>query len=672
MNRPSVAFSAACAAVIAFAASADEPPESELQLSEVVVTTTRIPRRIADEPTRVEVIGHEELEEKVAMSPGDVAMLFNETSGLRVQTTAPGLGAANVRIQGLRGRYSQIIADGLPLYGGQTGGIGLLQIPPLDLGQVEILKGVASALYGPSALGGVINLTARRPDGTREWLLNETSRAGTDAALWWASPRASQGWSYSVLAGADRQTMRDVSGDGWADIPRYLRGTVRPRFYWADESGREVFLTTGVMLEDRSGGTVKGGRVPLGDSEGMSFLQAFKTQRYDVGLTGRWPLSPERTLTVRASAMQRDQRQTFGSDIEPTRSRTGFAEAALNGVSALHEWVMGLAFEEDDYHNSRLPAFDFAYSAPGLFLQDDFRASKALTVSASARLDHHNVYGNFFSPRLAVLWRPGGAQSPWRSRIALGTGFFAPTPITEETEGIGLAHLLAPQGLQAERARGASADLGRVWTLGRGSMETNATVFASEIAHAVGLTELATRPPQLVNTAFPTRTLGTELLTRWRSGPFTATLAHAYINSSELAPGSLVRRTVQLNPRHAVNFTAVWERQEIGRVGIEAFYTGRQTLIENPYRSESPGFVMFGMLVQRRIGSADVFLNAENLTDRRLTRFQPLVLPAQAPDGRWTTDAWGPLDGRVINLGMRWRLGVPAHESEADEDVSGQ
>ncbi len=111
-----------------------------------------------------------------------------------------------------------------------------------------------------------------------------------------------------------------------------------------------------------------------------------------------------------------------------------------------------------------------------------------------------------------------------------------------------------------------------------------------------------------------------------------------------------------------MNFTAVWEKARIGRIGIEAFFTGRQALIDNPYRSESPSYLMLGALVQRRVGSACVFLNAENLTDRRLTRFQPLVLPARAPDGRWTTDAWGPLDGRVINLGVRWQFGVQAHE----------
>src|SRR2546423_9139097 len=119
------------------------------------------------------------------MTPGDIAMLLNETSGLRVQVTSPSLGAANVRVQGLRGRYAQLLSDGLPLYGGQTGSIGLLQIPPLDLGQVEIIKGVASALYGSSALGGVINLVSRRPQQSgREVLLDQkTPRRGGSAVL---------------------------------------------------------------------------------------------------------------------------------------------------------------------------------------------------------------------------------------------------------------------------------------------------------------------------------------------------------------------------------------------------------------------------------------------------------------------------------------------------------
>ncbi len=118
---------------------------------EVTVTATRTDKRLQDEPVRVELLEREEIEEKMLMTPGDIVMMLNEMGGMRVQATSPSLGAASVRIQGMRGRYTRFLADGLPLFGQQVGGLGLLQIPPMDLRQVEVIKGVASALYGSSS-----------------------------------------------------------------------------------------------------------------------------------------------------------------------------------------------------------------------------------------------------------------------------------------------------------------------------------------------------------------------------------------------------------------------------------------------------------------------------------------------------------------------------------------
>jgi len=65
------------------------------------------------------------------MTPGDIVMMLNEMGGMRVQATSPSLGAASVRIQGMRGRYTRVLSDGLKLFG-EVGGLGLLQIPPMD------------------------------------------------------------------------------------------------------------------------------------------------------------------------------------------------------------------------------------------------------------------------------------------------------------------------------------------------------------------------------------------------------------------------------------------------------------------------------------------------------------------------------------------------------------
>ena len=179
---------------------------------------------------RVEVLEREEIEEKMLMTPGDIVMMLNEMGGMRVQATSPSLGAASVRVQGMRGRYTRFLSDGLPLFGEQVGGLALLQIPPMDLGQVEVIKGVASSLYGAGAMGGVVNLLSRRPgaEAQQEFLLNRSTRGATDAVAWWGSRCRAAGAS-RLLAGGHWQDQVDVNDDTWADLPGYSRGVVRPR-----------------------------------------------------------------------------------------------------------------------------------------------------------------------------------------------------------------------------------------------------------------------------------------------------------------------------------------------------------------------------------------------------------------------------------------------------------
>jgi iron complex outermembrane receptor protein len=97
----------------------------------------------------------------------------------------------------------------------------------------------------------------------------------------------------------------------------------------------------------------------------------------------------------------------------------------------------------------------------------------------------------------------------------------------------------------------------------------------------------------------------------------------------------------------------MWEVEDVGRVGVEWYYTGQQALEENPNRSVSEPYTIVGVLAERQFGRIRLFINGENLTGVRQTRWDPLLLPARAVDGRWTVDAWAPLEGRNINGGVR-------------------
>ena len=133
------------------------------ELEEVVVMSTRSSRTIDDIPTRIEAIGSEELEEKAIMKSSNIAMVLRESTGIQMQQTSASSANQSIRIQGLDGRYTQILKDGFPLFGGFSSGLSIMQIPPLDLRQVEIIKGSNSTLYGGGAIAGLINLVTYTP-----------------------------------------------------------------------------------------------------------------------------------------------------------------------------------------------------------------------------------------------------------------------------------------------------------------------------------------------------------------------------------------------------------------------------------------------------------------------------------------------------------------------------
>jgi len=539
----------------------------------------------------------------------------------------------------MRGRYTAFLGDGLPLFGQQGGGLGLLQIPPVDLGQVEVIKGVSSALYGAGAMAGVVNLISRRPtkEAVHEILLNRTTRGATDASIFAAS-QLSPHWGASVLGSGDWQQHNDIDHDGWADLAGYSRGVLRPRLFWDGGNGRTGFVTGGVTYENRDGGTVQGAVLP---ATGAPYTEALNTRRYDIGGNLQYVVRQNYVISARFAASWQDHDHLFGDVRERDRHELLFGELTARGTFHRNTWVVGVAAQREVYLPRDVPQFTYRYNTPGVFVQDDFAVSRWLSVSASARADFQNQYGTFLSPRVSALVRWRG----WTSRVSAGEGFFAPTPLTEETESAGLTRLVIPKPLLAERGRSASVDLSRKV----GPAYYTVTLFDSTVNHPINVERADTY--QLVNLSEPTHNVGAEFLGTVRKAAFSATLSYTYVRSRQVEFGQRV--DTPLTPRHSFGIVGMWEKEKTGRIGVESYYTGHQRLEENPYRSESKAYVLFGFLAERRIGRYKLFVNVENLTNVRQTRWDPLLRPDRAVDGRWTVDAWAPLDGRVLNGGVR-------------------
>ena len=449
-------------------------------------------------------------------------------------------------------------------------------------------------------------------------------------------------WGWSLLAGLHGQQKADVDEDSWADLPSFQRAVVRPRLVWDNGAGSSVLATVGGMLEDRRGGTMDDGLTP----GGTPFAEELSTRRADAGVLGRFLLSSGRFFSWRGSgSLQRHEHQ-FGSVLEEDQHLTGFLEASLSGIDGAHNWVAGVALQSDSYEAEDVSGFDYTHTVPGFFAQDEVRLASWFLLSASGRMDNHNEYGTFFSPRVSVLLR----ADPWTVRASAGGGFFAPTPFTEEVESVGLSRLAPlPEDLKAERGRSASLDVGRQV----GPVELNVTLFASDVRDPVMVERNSGRDPDdghwrgtHAGRGEPRSSADTIWSRSMSPAPTYSSGPPKHIDG--------MRREVPLTPQHTAGIVGAWEEEEWGRVGVELYFTGRQELEDDPYREVSRSFFILGFLAEHKLTSGlRVFLNAENILDARQTRWDSLVRPARTPDGRWTTDVWAPLEGRAFNAGVR-------------------
>jgi hypothetical protein len=208
------------------------------------------------------------------------------------------------------------------------------------------------------------------------------------------------------------------------------------------------------------------------------------------------------------------------------------------------------------------------------------------------------------------------------------------------------------QGLRAERASSTSLDAkwaSKPW-------DVNVSVFRSEIRHPL-MVSPATQPNRLdlVNGGSPLRSTGAEMLVGYTRGPW-----HVLANSTVLdvteADSDSSRHTADLIPRFSAELAGILEDEELGRVGLEISYTGRQHLSDDPYRAQSEPYLELNALAALYFGRASLFLNALNLTNVRQRDYDPLLRPTPGLAGEPITDVWAPLAGRIVNLGIRLQL----------------
>jgi len=643
---------------------------SAAEIAEVIVTATRTNSRIEDQPERIEVLGEEEMREEGGIKPGNIASLLNDIAGTQVQPTSPTTGNADLRIQGLQGQYSQILRDGLPLYGGFAGSFGLLAIPPLDLRQVELLKGSNSTLYGGGAIAGLVNLVSKTPTlGTPQFTATLNQTTLKESNLTGFAAQRGQRWGYSFFGGLTRQQEVDVDGDGFVDVPRVRSLTVHPRLFYYPTGHSQVAVGYTGTFDSRRGGDQTVLRDGLNPATDHTYFVDNTSQRHtlDAVYTNDSVGTGRLTLKGVVTNFRRDvQTNTVAFQANQT---TYYTEVSyVQPLGPHHTLVVGgnvngeqLRSGQDQATPLRSP---YTYGTVGAFAQDDWHPAPRLNVQAGFRLDRHNQYGTFPLPRLAVLYKVSDA---FTARLNGGLGYRVPVPYVNSLDEREYPLIQPLQGPRAETSRGLNGDLNYQHIIpgfdDDGApliISLNQSFFYTQLQNPLvlpdgtagnGLYMPGSGPLSWQNAAAPVVTQGLETYLRLRVDETELYLGYVFTDARRQYDP--VNPHVELAARHKFAAVGTVEVTDNFGAGLEAAYTGQQ------YRSDgttTPGYPMFAALLRYRRGPWTLVLNGENLLDYRQTRHERVVLP---PYGNPVfRELWAPVEGRAVNLSLNWRFGA--------------
>ncbi|MCU0394698.1 MAG: TonB-dependent receptor [Chitinophagaceae bacterium] len=623
----------------------EEEDHEEEEGEDVVITATRISRTIANTPTRTEVISGEELTEKGNMKPGDIRMLLNESTGIQTQQTSATSYNAGIRIQGLEGRYTQILRDGYPLYSGYAGSLSLLQIAPLDLQQVEVIKGAASTLYGGGAIGGLVNLVSKTPASRRElsFLANGTSAGGLDLSGFYSQRYGKAG--ITLFASRNSSLPYDPADIGLTAIPKFSRYTINPRLFLY---GRNTTADFGIsyITEDRTGGSMD-----YIKNEGGGFYEINNTDRVSLQMGIVHHTGEHSTLQLKSTYSRFDRLLEIPTYVFDALQQSSFSELTWNRNGERSDWIIGANLITEDFREREQttePKRDYYYNTLGVFVQNAWTISERVVLETGLRGDYVNAYGFELLPRVSAMFRISPALT---TRIGGGYGYKSPTIFTEETERMQFQNLLPIDiyNTRNERSRGGNWDINYKTRIGEVGLSINNLFFYTRLNNPLVLLGPNAGKYQLQNSSGYLDTRGMETNLRLTYGHLKLFVGYTYTDAQTHYTST--SEWLPLTAKHRLNNVLMYEIEDKLKLGLEAYYFSQQKLNDGTYGKP---YWITGFMAEKLWESFSLFVNFENFTDTRQSKFDTIY--TGTIDNPVFRDIYAPVDGFVVNGGIKLRL----------------
>jgi len=402
---------------------------------EIVVTATRTKKLYAEVPVRTEVITARDIEQ---MQASQLAESLALTTGVRVESNCQNCNFTQVRINGMEGKYSQILIDSSPIFSSMIGVYGLEQIPAEMLNRIEVVKGGGSALYGGNAVAGVINVLTKEPMENGTWLkLHQEFTLGEPLTNFgFRSSLVSKDLNTKAFLFANYKNRQpvDISGDDISEIGKIRSTNFGVNFFrnFSEINGK-LKLSFFRITEDRRGGN----KFDLPPHE-ADIAEAIDSDLNSLSADWNHYITRRLYYNFSASYVDADRKSYYGSQQDPdaygtTKNPVLFLNGQMNYQTGGHVISTGLQYKGEKIKDEALGygrVINDHYRELGFFLQDDIKFNKTFFLLAGLRLTKHSLIENYiFNPRMSLLVNLVKDLS-WRTSFS--TGFRAPQVFDED------------------------------------------------------------------------------------------------------------------------------------------------------------------------------------------------------------------------------------------------
>jgi outer membrane receptor for ferrienterochelin and colicins len=625
---------------------------------------------------------------------------FETNPSVDVAFTDALTGTKQIQLLGLAGTYTQLNLENMPGIRGLASNYGLSYLPGTWLESIQVTKGAGSVVNGYESMAGQINVELKKPQTAESLYANAYANGmGRTEANLNLSHSLNKHWGSMLLMHVNYLgNGMDRNGDGFVEMPTGKQFNVLNRWSYQHAKGWIAQFGLRTLYDERLGGHAD---MHMGNLNIPHYSTRMETRRTEgFGKLGYvFPGKPYQSVGLQVTALYHDMGAAFGNTRYQGRERSFYSNLVFQSVIAdtRHKFKTGFSLLWDDYQESYTPPFASEplldtltdHSAhhgmpvasadhfrllrteqvPGTFLEYAYEPGEKFGLVAGLRLDAHNLFGVFVTPRLHLRYAPFPSTT---LRLSAGRGQRVANILIENAAALtssrsirigsqGLLPAKTSYSLDPEKSWNYGLSLAQEFDLLGRFAVLNVEFFRTDFQNQV-VADLDSSPTQIRFDNLRGRSFSNSFQVELVYKPvrrMELRTAYRWLDVKTTYGGRLLERPLLSRHRIFLNMGYQWRKWNID---YTLSWNGPKRIpstASNPEAYQlperSPGSWTVNAQLTRNLGAMDAYIGVENLTGFRQLR---PINAWQDPYGPYFDPSlsWGPLIGAMPYLGLRFKV----------------